>query len=432
MKKLTSLILLFVFTLSCSNDDKNSSIIDSDNDGVVDSLDAFPNDPSESMDSDGDGVGDNSDVYPNDPNQSADSPVVSACDQIANLEIGQWEEIDPVSIMSHTVATDPLNHGVVYFGASDEEDFGPDGTWLKTLGLYKSLDCGATWTHINTGEGGDVLDVGRIWQIVTDPVQSGILYTTAGYGSGGWHKSIDGGVNWKDVTPTEGVNTEGPVNTNFISGAVMDPTNHNHLLLTYHVGCMGFPPEGVVNFGCLAETWDGGETWEIITREPSFIAEVRGYPLGNNSFLINDHADTNGDGSIDQSWVELTTDGGDTFNNVGDDVIVGGHSWSNMYQANDGYWYIGGTYGIYQGTPDGTSWKIVKNVNWAHSIVGDGNRMFVATSSGVYTTFESDPEGWELMPNSPSIIDGCVIAIDTHYKLIYASCWNTISRVKYQ
>ncbi|MGK0499066.1 MAG: filamentous hemagglutinin family protein [Oceanicoccus sp.] len=47
--------------------------LDSDNDGVGDNSDLFPNDPNESTDSDGDGVGDNSDLFPNDPNESTDS-----------------------------------------------------------------------------------------------------------------------------------------------------------------------------------------------------------------------------------------------------------------------------------------------------------------------------------------------------------------------
>ena len=46
---------------------------DSDGDGVPDSEDAFPDDPTESTDSDGDGVGDNADEFPDDPNESADS-----------------------------------------------------------------------------------------------------------------------------------------------------------------------------------------------------------------------------------------------------------------------------------------------------------------------------------------------------------------------
>ena len=50
-----------------------SAAVDSDGDGVPDTEDAFPNDPTESADSDGDGVGDNADAFPNDPTESADS-----------------------------------------------------------------------------------------------------------------------------------------------------------------------------------------------------------------------------------------------------------------------------------------------------------------------------------------------------------------------
>jgi|GEM_PF-1060038 len=50
-----------------------SPLVDSDNDGVPDATDAFPNDPNESVDTDNDGVGDNADVFPNDPSESADS-----------------------------------------------------------------------------------------------------------------------------------------------------------------------------------------------------------------------------------------------------------------------------------------------------------------------------------------------------------------------
>jgi CxxC motif-containing protein (DUF1111 family)/predicted lipoprotein with Yx(FWY)xxD motif len=45
---------------------------DSDNDGVADADDAFPNDASETIDSDNDGVGDNADAFPNDPNETED------------------------------------------------------------------------------------------------------------------------------------------------------------------------------------------------------------------------------------------------------------------------------------------------------------------------------------------------------------------------
>ena len=46
---------------------------DSDGDGVPDSQDAFPNDPTEWADTDGDGYGDNGDAFPGDPTEWADS-----------------------------------------------------------------------------------------------------------------------------------------------------------------------------------------------------------------------------------------------------------------------------------------------------------------------------------------------------------------------
>jgi hypothetical protein len=46
---------------------------DSDDDGVTDDQDAFPNDPAETLDSDDDGVGDNADAFPNDARETLDT-----------------------------------------------------------------------------------------------------------------------------------------------------------------------------------------------------------------------------------------------------------------------------------------------------------------------------------------------------------------------
>lgn len=64
-----------------------TSSTDSDNDGVIDSLDAFPNDPTETVDTDNDGVGDNSDAFPNDPTQTeipVDGENIISCDGFAS------------------------------------------------------------------------------------------------------------------------------------------------------------------------------------------------------------------------------------------------------------------------------------------------------------------------------------------------------------
>jgi hypothetical protein len=49
------------------------STVDSDDDGIMDDVDVFPNDPHETVDSDNDGIGDNEDKFPYDPAASSDS-----------------------------------------------------------------------------------------------------------------------------------------------------------------------------------------------------------------------------------------------------------------------------------------------------------------------------------------------------------------------
>jgi hypothetical protein len=51
---------------------------DTDGDGTNDNLDAFPNDPHETLDSDGDGYGDNEETEAGtDPNDADDQPIQS-------------------------------------------------------------------------------------------------------------------------------------------------------------------------------------------------------------------------------------------------------------------------------------------------------------------------------------------------------------------
>ena len=79
---------------------------DTDGDGVGDNADAFPTDASETTDSDGDGVGDNADVFPNDPSETTDTdgdsvgdngdncPAVANTDQIDTDADGTGDECD--------------------------------------------------------------------------------------------------------------------------------------------------------------------------------------------------------------------------------------------------------------------------------------------------------------------------------------------------
>ena len=84
-----------------------SNLLDSDNDGVTDDFDAFPNnpsskkadtdgdgfednsvpdDPNETVDSDGDGVGDNADAFPYDATKTMDSDGIGVGDNTDTVD----------------------------------------------------------------------------------------------------------------------------------------------------------------------------------------------------------------------------------------------------------------------------------------------------------------------------------------------------------
>ena len=53
--------------------EREDALVDTDNDGVVDTLDAFPRDATETLDTDSDGVGDNADAFPRDATETLDT-----------------------------------------------------------------------------------------------------------------------------------------------------------------------------------------------------------------------------------------------------------------------------------------------------------------------------------------------------------------------
>lgn len=78
-----------------------SETVDSDNDGVGDNSDAFPNDASETADADNDGVGDNADAFPNDPNETED---------LNNNGIGDNADANTITVPLSDYCASPLFH----------------------------------------------------------------------------------------------------------------------------------------------------------------------------------------------------------------------------------------------------------------------------------------------------------------------------------
>lgn len=105
----------------CELDFDPDNAVDSDDDGVPDHLDAFPNDPTEWADSDGDGVGDNADAFPYDPTEWADSDGDRVGDNadVFPHDFSEWLDSDGDGVGD--------NRDVFPFDPSEQFDFDGDG-----------------------------------------------------------------------------------------------------------------------------------------------------------------------------------------------------------------------------------------------------------------------------------------------------------------
>ncbi len=129
--------------------------------------------------------------------------VVTACPAIdaGSAEAGAWEDITPPQVSldvdaatgagrnygTNSFVIDPNDTATVYLGTSAQ-------------GIYKTTDCGGTWTHIDTGRNGKVMDDGRQWAMLIDPTDPSVLYANSGYGpANGIFKSTNGGVDWDQI-----------------------------------------------------------------------------------------------------------------------------------------------------------------------------------------------------------------------------------------
>lgn len=367
-------------------------------------------------------------------NAGAPSVNVGTCDGLG--PIGQWQSITPPQVP--LPGAFPCNYGIMSF-VVDPINLGTVIVGSCQYGIYKTTDCGANWTHINTGKNGSVLDYSRQWTFVIDPVDSQILYTNVGYAMDGKSpsgalKSTDGGVNWEWIWPTTNPAYANLEDYTFTSQINMDPTNRQHLVMGLH-GCRA--PYGIA---CFAETKDGGATWAIQNGDPSWqdSESQTPYALDDHILLFDNHDSTSG------RWV--STDSGQTWNMIAPDSA--GHWPAQIYRASSGYYYMGNNHGIMR-SADGATWSMVSKGDLVTGLVGDGTTMW-ASNWGDYSprvpagtnpyvsTAETDGSTWKAVPwTTPAgfagFTQGGVLGFDPAHHVLYSAngtqgFWRVVTR----
>jgi hypothetical protein len=333
---------------------------------------------------------------------------IGKCDGLGAID--KFEDITPsaVGLSGNGIAkvvADPIHAGTLYVG-----------TDLK--GVFKSIDCGATWTKINTGRNAKILDTGTLWFVLLDPVDPNVLYASPLYGSDpSLFKSENGGVDWDPLFPA-GSAVANTVSHNFFQWASMDPTDHRHLVVSFHDNCSG--PTGPE---CLAETKDSGATWRLFKGPLASWGEGVG-PLiiGGSSFILG----------TSQDGIYYTSDSGATWEKVGPGI----HGLP--YKAVGGSYFTGSDYGTLR-SPDGHSWSVVPTAPKVFEIIGDGTRMFSSSrdvqgaGQPYFTSLETDGATWKAFA-SPAMPHGAVsLAYDHDHKVLYSAntssgLWRVVTR----
>jgi len=299
---------------------------------------------------------------------------------------GVWVNITPPAPgFSGTFGTadvqfDPNNHAILY-------------TTADTLGMWRSADCGNTWTLLGTPPAvlaspsnaytTPYLDSPA--KVRIDPADSTHLIATQGVRgtSLGFWVSHNSGATW--TMPTAFYNIAASTTTIDVVELVVDPTNFNHILVGSHS-----PWPGLSNGGVM-ETHDGGaswvahppiSTWSSGTLTVNFLYDPPSGQGDSNTYLV-------GDWINDGMW--KTTDDGATFHQV--TTFSGSHGGGDLWYDAVGTLYAGSTPIPIFSHDNGNTWAQVNGTGLSNSfyyaVVGDGNTLYTFQSSPIIGGYQT-------------------------------------------
>jgi hypothetical protein len=302
------------------------------------------------------------------------------------------------------MAVDPVNLGTVY-----------SGTLFQ--GVWKTTDCGAHWTKIATGSNGDDVNRGMNWTLAVDPQEPNVVYTNSGYGSNGLFKSLDGGVNWTDIWSGKSQPELAKAFTyNFANVIAIDPSDHQHILLTFHEACLAPHPAT-----CIVESFDAGSSWRIIDGEPTWNGNE-----GQVIFFLDDSQTWLWGSQTNGFW--RSADSGKTWQAI-PGMTTSHLQGSQILRTQAGSYFAAGSDGIWT-SPDGKveTWKLVPDTGpILGGLVSDGTTMYASTcyfggfcNPRYLRSAETDGQKWTAMP-SPMMSQGGNLGYDKAHKLLYSS-----------
>jgi hypothetical protein len=352
------------------------------------------------------------------PGLPADAPAFGA---------GTWTDISPPGVpfnddgtIALGLAVDRCNPATLYTTVTAYDPIADKG------GVYKSTNAGASWNQVATVApnftGSDHLD--NPIRIRIDPKDPQHLYVADGVrgGTTGFWVSTDAGESFvmpqsfSDLKDTENLY---PFD---VYDVAADPTDFNHILLTFHSAWGWTDTKWNTQSGVLEST-DGGDSW--IVHEPQ-----DGWGTGNViNFLYQPEL---GIGDA-QTWLFespaglwRTSDAGASWDKVSEIGVQ--HGGATTYYTQAGVLYSAGANQNLRSTDNGKSWNPIGPNKGFNAILGDGKHLFTAPCFGP-TAFlvsdETDGDTWTDFNDQQFVQGPFELVSEPVNGMLYSASWGS-------
>ena len=303
-----------------------------------------------------------------------------------------------------SIVIDPSDHNTIYVGTGDVAI----GAYAHIgNGVFKSVDAGATWTHLG------LEDVGIVSKVIVSPSDPNTIYVSAmGFpmrkdNNRGLYKTTDGGISWQQslfISDQAGV-----------IDMVMDPNDANTIFAAgwdrYRTNT-----ESIISGSAakIHKTTDGGNTWTIIQDSlpqydlcriglaiyPSNPAKVYAVYIGNDfgihSIYRSDDAGVHWDALNIEGLEGATSSFGWYFGDI----------WVNPTDPDD--IFVSGVE-LWRSKNNGQAWEMATPPWYEYEVHADmhalvftpSGKILLGTDGGMYGT-ENDALSWDDMENIPT------------------------------